>query len=176
LDLAELGDVIVAWMDDVGLDQAVLVGNSMGCQVAVEAAARHPHRVRGVVLDAPTIDAGARSLLRHIGRITVDAFREPFSLWFLQIFDWARAGPRRLVVSTRHTFAHRMEERLPAVQCPALVVRGGRDPIVPERWAEQVVAGLPRGELHLDPAGTHAMPYSAPTRLASAIVRFVDAL
>jgi pimeloyl-ACP methyl ester carboxylesterase len=176
LDIDELADVVVAWMDVIGLDGAVLVGNSMGCQVAVEAAVRHPHRVRAVVLDAPTIDAAARSFVRHIGRITVDAFREPFSLWFLQMFDWVRAGPRRLIVATRQTFAHRMEHRLPGVTCPALVIRGGRDPIVPERWAEEVAAALPRGSLHVEPGGSHAMPYSAPDRLGTAILRFVDTL
>jgi pimeloyl-ACP methyl ester carboxylesterase len=176
LDIAELGDAVIAWMDVVGLDGAVLIGNSMGCQIAVEAAARHPDRVRAVVLDAPTIDAHARSLIRHVGRITIDALHEPFSLWGLQIFDWVRTGPRRLIGSTRHTFAHRMEERLPAVVCPALVVRAARDPIVPQRWAEEVAAMLDRGELHVDPHGSHAMPYSAPARLAATIVRFVETL
>lgn len=32
---------------------------------------------------------------------------------------------------------HRIEEVLPRIQAPTLVVRGPRDPIIPPRWAEE---------------------------------------
>ena len=172
LDIAGLAEVVVAWMDEVGLGQVALAGNSMGCQVAVEAAARHPQRVSHVVLEGPTMDADARSVPRQLWRVTIDAFLEPPSLIPLQVTDWLGTGPRRLVGTVRHAFAHRVEDRLPSVSCPALVVRGGRDPIVPQRWAERVTAGLPRGELHVVPAGSHAMPYSGPAVLAALIEEF----
>ncbi|HEY1404550.1 MAG TPA: alpha/beta fold hydrolase, partial [Pyrinomonadaceae bacterium] len=50
LDVPELADALVAWMDAAGLVQPVLVGNSLGCQVIANVAARNPHRVAGVVL------------------------------------------------------------------------------------------------------------------------------
>jgi pimeloyl-ACP methyl ester carboxylesterase len=173
LDMAGLGDAVVAWMDSVGLASAALVGNSMGCQVAVEAAARHPHRISSLVLEGPTMDATARSVVRHAGRVAVDAFREPLSLGPLQVLDWIGTGPRRLIATTRHAFAHGVEDRLPAVTSPALVVRGERDPIVPQCWAERVAAGLPLGSLRVVAGGSHAMAYSRPDVLADVIEDFV---
>jgi pimeloyl-ACP methyl ester carboxylesterase len=41
-----------------------VLGNSFGCQVAVELAVRHPHRVGGLVLVGPTIDPAARTAIR----------------------------------------------------------------------------------------------------------------
>ena len=41
--------------------------------------------------------------------------------------------------------ADRIEEKLPGVAAPALVVVGSRDPLVPRAWAEQATALLPRG-------------------------------
>ncbi|MEL6182513.1 MAG: alpha/beta fold hydrolase, partial [Myxococcota bacterium] len=43
-------DVVRGVMDHVGLEQAVVVGHSMGGQVALTMALRHPERVRGLVL------------------------------------------------------------------------------------------------------------------------------
>ena len=173
LDMAGLGDALVAWMNAVGIDFAALVGNSMGCQIAVEAAARHPHRISSVVLEGPTMDAAARSVVRHAGRVAVDAFREPLSLGPLQVFDWLGTGPRRLVATTRYAFAHRVEERAKEVACPVLVVRGSRDPIVPQRWAEQMADALASGTLTVVSGGTHAMTYSNPVTLAEIVDTFV---
>ncbi len=54
--------VLVDWMDAVGLDSAVLVGHSMGGQIAITTALEHPSRVDGLVLSAPagfeTFDRG----------------------------------------------------------------------------------------------------------------------
>jgi 2-hydroxy-6-oxonona-2,4-dienedioate hydrolase len=173
LDVPELADAVVAWMDRIGLDRAALVGNSMGCQTAVEAAARHPDRVSHVVLEGPTIDAGARSILRHAGRIALAGRREPASLGPLQVADWSRTGPRGVVATIQYAFSHRIEDRLPDVRCPALVVRGTRDPIVPQGWAEQVAAGLPHGSLVVVPGASHAMTYASPRELAELVETFV---
>jgi pimeloyl-ACP methyl ester carboxylesterase len=43
-------DDLVAVLDGLGIDQALLVGNSMGGALALDAALLHPSRVRGVVL------------------------------------------------------------------------------------------------------------------------------
>jgi 2-hydroxy-6-oxonona-2,4-dienedioate hydrolase len=42
LDVSGLGDALVAWMQAAGLERAVLFGNSFGCQIIVDMAARYP--------------------------------------------------------------------------------------------------------------------------------------
>ena len=47
LNLQELVEVLVAWMDAVGLEQPVLLGNSVGCQIIVDVALRYPQCLAG---------------------------------------------------------------------------------------------------------------------------------
>jgi len=48
--IADLADDLAAVLDDSGIEAAVVVGHSMGVQVALETYRRHPERVRGLVL------------------------------------------------------------------------------------------------------------------------------
>lgn len=48
--LVRHADDVVAILDELGIDRAVLVGHSMGAYVAALAAVRHPSRTSGVVL------------------------------------------------------------------------------------------------------------------------------
>ena len=173
LDMPELADVVVAWMDHLGLDPVVVVGNSMGCQVAVEMAVRHPQRVSHIVLEGPTVDAEARSIIRNIGRLLIARNREPSSLGPLQATDWIKTGPSAIIGTIRHMFAHHIEDLLGRVRCPALVIRGGQDPIVPEAWARRVAGGMPHGSFVHVPDGGHALTYSDPRELAAIIDGFL---
>jgi pimeloyl-ACP methyl ester carboxylesterase len=49
---------------------------------------------------------------------------------------------------------------------PALVIRGSKDPIVPQDWAEEVTRRLPRGRLLVIPGGAHTMVTVAALELA----------
>lgn len=61
LDLDALADGIVAAADEAGLETFTLVGYSLGTMVSVRAAARHPERVRGLVLTAGLAKADNRT-------------------------------------------------------------------------------------------------------------------
>ena len=56
LGVVEHADYLVGW-----LEQVMLLGNSFGCQVAVDLAVRYPERVRSLVLASPTTDPTART-------------------------------------------------------------------------------------------------------------------
>jgi pimeloyl-ACP methyl ester carboxylesterase len=49
LDVPEHAEHLAAWLAAAGAPSAVVVGNSFGCQVAVELAVRHPDRVAGTL-------------------------------------------------------------------------------------------------------------------------------
>ncbi len=48
---------LIGLLDGLGVEQAVLVGNSAGGRVAVEAALAHPDRVQALILISPALDA-----------------------------------------------------------------------------------------------------------------------
>ena len=54
LEVPELADVLAAWMEATGLAGVALLGNSFGCQIIADLAARHTERVERAVLQGPT--------------------------------------------------------------------------------------------------------------------------
>lgn len=54
LGVRGLAAALDSWMAAVGVERATLVGNSFGCQIAVELAVTRPERVQRLVLNGPT--------------------------------------------------------------------------------------------------------------------------
>ena len=174
LDVAGLSDALSAWMGAMGLGRAALVGNSMGCQVVADLAVRHPDRVARVVLQGPTMDPSGRSVPRQVGRFLIDATREPPSLLPIELLDFLRAGPLRAWRTFRYALDDPIEERLPRVRVPALVVHGARDPIAPRRWAGEAAGLLPMGRLSVIPGAAHATNYGWADEFARVIREFLE--
>jgi len=173
LDMHGLALALLRFLDDERLERVPLVANSMGCQVAVELAVAAPERVSAVVLVGPTIDPSSRPLARFVPAFVRDALREPLSLDVLIAHDYLWMGVPRFVRTGRHAWLHRIEERLPLVRAPALVVRGSRDAFVSQRWCEEAARLLPRGRLAVCD-GAHAVHYSAPREVAGVVLRFLE--
>ncbi|MBZ0156541.1 MAG: alpha/beta hydrolase [Alphaproteobacteria bacterium] len=89
------------------------------------------------------------------------------------IWDYAAAGPRVTVETVRYALHDRIEEKLPFLRVPVLVVCGSKDPLVPLRWAKHVVSLLPEGSLTVIPGKGHALVYSAPGELVKALCPFL---
>ncbi len=162
LQIHELADTLADWMDAMAIEKAHLAGNSFGCQILAEFALRHPRRVDRLVLQGPTVDAKARSFRRQLPRFVLDSYYDPSFMGLIMLKDYARAGLLRSLATIKMVMRDRIEEKLPHIPMPTLVVRGANDPIVPQRWAEEVVALLPRGELKVIPGAAHTLNFAAP--------------
>jgi pimeloyl-ACP methyl ester carboxylesterase len=144
----------------------VVVANSMGCQVAAELATRRPELVEALVLVGPTVEPAAHSVPRHVGRLALDAWYEPPSLTAIVVRDYLSMGPLDVFRQARHALAHRIEEVLPRVVQPAVVVRGAHDPLCPAGWGREAASLLPRGRLVTLAGAAHAAHYSHPREVA----------
>lgn len=174
LDIPELADALVSWLDAVGLERAHLIGNSMGCQIIVDTAVRHPARVERAVLQGPTIDRHARTLPQQLGRTLLDVFHEHPSQPLVQTRDYAKFGLRRSLRTFQFAVRDRIEDKVPLVRAPTLVVRGARDPIVSQRWAEEVTRLLPEGRLVVIPGAPHTLNYSTPREFVRVLRPFLE--
>lgn len=174
LGLVELAEALASWMRATGLRSATVVGNSYGCQIAVELAARRPRLVERLVLIGPTTDPAFRRRRQQLARLLLDAVREPVSLLGVAVTDYLRCGPAVVLKSLADALASPLEARLPLVVAPALVMRGVRDPLVSAAWAERVASELPGGRLAVVPGVAHAAHYAAPRSVARTIRRFID--
>ncbi|MEA2690725.1 MAG: 2-hydroxy-6-oxonona-2,4-dienedioate hydrolase [Acidobacteriota bacterium] len=174
LDIHQQAEILAAWMSAMGLDRAAFFGHSLGCQVVADLAYHHPEAVDRLVLAAPTIDDHGRSVPRELLRLLRDVPREPFSLVPIVAADYLRAGLGRALRTLRYGLADRIEEKLPRLAMPALVLRGERDPVVSEPWTERVCRLLPRGRLAIVPKAAHAFHFSAPREVAGLLIPFLD--
>jgi 2-hydroxy-6-oxonona-2,4-dienedioate hydrolase len=173
LGLPELADALAAWMDAMRLSSAHLVANSFGCQVLADFAVRHARRVDRLVFQGPTVDADARTARQQLARLLRNSSSEGPGLGWISFVDYAKAGMRRIRFTIRVAMEDRIEDKLPGIAAPTLVVRGGNDPIVPQRWAEEVVHRLPRGELRVLPGLGHTINYTAPKQFTAVMRPFL---
>jgi 2-hydroxy-6-oxonona-2,4-dienedioate hydrolase len=172
LTIAELADVLAAYMRTVGVERAAMVANSLGCQIVVDFALRYPEMIDRAVLIGPTMDRHAPNIPQQFWRLVRDTFREPPSQPFVIFFDYLKAGLRRTISTARYGLQDRIEEKLPNVGIPMMIVRGERDPIVSQPWAEEFASLLPLGRQVVIPGTAHTVNYSAPAALVREIRPF----
>lgn len=175
LTVEGLASSLATWIAEEGLEGAALVANSFGCQVAVELVTQEPGLVWRLVLGSPTVDPAARSVVGQLRRLRREARTHSSALRRLLVRDYAAAGMRRILGTFRYALADRIEDKLPSVVVPTLVVRGTTDPMVPQAWAEEVTRRLPDGWLVVVPDAPHAMNFEAPDEFASIVRAFLDA-
>jgi 2-hydroxy-6-oxonona-2,4-dienedioate hydrolase len=175
LDIQQLSDALAAWLEAMALPPALIMGNSLGCQIAARLAAQHAAHVRKVVLLGPTIDPHARSAARQTVRWLRSCAYERPSLVLPMTLDFLSAGPRRFLQTFRFVLHDQIERYLPQISAPTLIVRGSHDAIVPQRWAEEATAMLPRGRLVVIPGASHSPNFSAPGAMAAVILEFLRA-
>jgi pimeloyl-ACP methyl ester carboxylesterase len=176
LSVGGLADTLAMWLRDENVTDAVVVGNSFGCQVVAELALRAPDRIAGVVLAGPTVEPAARSFPRMASRLMANLVHEPPGIAAIGTFDYIAFGPRHAVVIGRRALAHRIEDVLPLVPMPCLVVRGSRDGLISPGWAARCAQLAPAGRLAVIEGAAHAVNYSAPDRLAALVTDFARTL
>jgi pimeloyl-ACP methyl ester carboxylesterase len=156
---------ILALLDHLGAEQAVVGGTSLGANVALETAHLAPDRVRGLFVEMPVLDHAllfaasvftplalglhfGKPVVRLMGKLTRQI---PRSFFLLDIvLDWLRREPEPsegvlLGLLQGRVVPHR-DDRV-ALTMPALVIGHPSDPLHPFSDAEMLVNELPDGRL-----------------------------
>lgn len=169
LGIADLAAALAGWLDAFGLRCPAFVANSMGCQIVAELAVRLPGRVGPMVLIGPTVDPQRRAARHQLIAGLRDSAREPRSLLALAARDDAVFGVGALLATARSALADRIEERLPLIFQPTVVVRGECDGFVGQTWAETAADLLPESRLVVVPGEPHAVHYTRPDLIAGIV-------
>lgn len=173
LDVPQLADALAAWMAAVGLERSALLGNSFGCQIIGDLAARYPDRVASGVLQGPTTPPEERSWLWQFIRWRQNAPYNP-DMGDVSDIDYAKCGYVRALRTFEFSLRDRLEDKLARIGAPMLVVRGAEDPICHQGWAEQVADGLPDGRLVVIPKVAHTLVFTSPRELVDVSRPFIQ--
>jgi pimeloyl-ACP methyl ester carboxylesterase len=156
---------IVALLDHLGLERAVVGGTSLGANVALELAVRHPDRVEGLFIEMPVLDNALAAVAAIFAPVLLGlrvaspaielssrlASLIPRTNFLLDIgLDWARRRPGPTVAVLEglllgETAPGREQRRL--IDRPALVVGHPRDPLHPFSDSGMLIEELPRARL-----------------------------
>jgi pimeloyl-ACP methyl ester carboxylesterase len=157
-----LVDDLAGFVDALGLDSFHLLGFSMGAMTALQFGARWPERLRTLIVVGITTLREPRA---SVGRRQMDPerilAREPaFAATLARRHDagqgegaWQRLLPA--IAADIASQALLSPAELHAIDCPALVVCGDRDPFVPPEHAAGLARQLPNGRLFVVPDCGH---------------------
>ncbi len=189
--MQEFGREILALLDHLGVEQAVVQGTSLGANSALEAAVLAPERIRGLVIEMPVLDnailgAGAAFLPFMLAmRFAAPAMRVMNAVANAvptsrvpaldMLMDWPRDPPGSSLAVLRGLFFGRIgppTDVRRTIAVPALVVGHPNDPIHPFTDAGALVQELPNARLV--EAESIVEMRVRPERLTAEIAAFVD--
>ncbi|NLE77345.1 MAG: alpha/beta hydrolase [Chloroflexi bacterium] len=192
----------VGLMDALGMEQAVLVGNSAGGTVAVRTALEHPERVQALVLVDAAIYAGGGSptWLTPLFRTPQGRWWGPFVLRQLlptrgddlirsAWYDESRVAEATLAGYRKPLQAHHWDralwelvaassasdlgERLAQVTVPSVVITGDSDAWVPTEQSIRLAGELPNARLAVLPDCGHVPQEECPGPFLEALSQFL---
>jgi 2-hydroxy-6-oxonona-2,4-dienedioate hydrolase len=173
LDVPGLASALAGWIEAMALAPVALLGNSFGCQIIADLAARHPGLVERAVLQGPTAPPEERSWLWQFVRWRQNQPYNPDSLSPITWEDYRKCGYRRLLRTFQYQLRDPIEAKLPQIPAPVLVVRGQHDPICSSEWAADVARRLPDGRHAEIPGVSHTLVYTSPEELAGVTLMFL---
>jgi 3-oxoadipate enol-lactonase len=187
-------DDVIALMDHLDIDQAVLLGMSQGGFLSLRAALRYPDRVRALVLidsgvhvDPPEVLEGYGQMMDHwmsdeplgdVGNYVASLIINEPLLMEKWIAIW-ESRDRYSLKYPAETLLTRddITDQVAEINCPVLVVHGEEDQAIPIDTAEEMIKKLPdcRGLTRV-PGAAHASNMTHPEIVNPAIAAFLQGL
>ncbi len=199
-------DLVAALMTKLGIDRAVLVGNSTGGTLAILTALRHPDRVQGLVLAGAMIYSGyatseVPAFMKPFMKAMSPIFSRMMKLVITKLYDRNIRGfwhvrerlsdetlaafrqdlmvgdwPRGFWELFLETHHLHLDRRLLSLSVPALVVTGEHDLTVKVEESLRLARELPGAELRVIPDCGHLPQEEQPGAFVGLVDAFVRKL
>ena len=200
-DYSDAADVarVIAVMDQLGVQQVIVAGHSMGGRIAWNLAAAHPERVSQLVLISPDgfPDPNAKSDKTYEVPALLGLL--PYSLpkWALRMggvapafADERKLTPQMmqryhdmmLAPGVRTALLERMRQtrnsdpvsRLQSIKAPTLLLWGEKDAFIPVSNAQDYLKAMPQARLVTLPGVGHVLHEEAPKASVQAVLDFLS--
>lgn len=195
-------ELVIGLMDALGVERAILVGNSAGGTIAMLTALKYPQRVQSLILVDPAVYAGGgapawiRPLLRtpqmrRLGPL----FARQIQTRGPELIELAWHDPSKITPDILEgyqkplrladwdkalwelTLASResgLAERLDEFDLPILVITGDDDRIVPTEQSLRLADELPNAQLAVIPQCGHVPQEECPAEFMQAVTEFLQ--
>ena len=173
LSLEEMADVAAQYVRNVGLNNVIIVGQSMGCQTAIQIGMRHADISARFILIAPTVNRSERNVFIQGLRLLQDTFHEPLRANIIILGDYIRMGLVRYLKTIRFMLNDQIEKSIKAVDADILIVRGAKDPIVPKEWTDYLARQSRRSVVVEIPKAAHVVQFTRAKELFDACRSFL---
>ncbi len=197
-------DIVIGLMDELGVEKAILVGNSAGGTVSMQVALQYPERVEALILVDAAVYAGggapswSRPILKtpqmnYLGPLIArqlqaqgvefikTAWHDPSKIT-QDIFDGyqkplqAENWDKALWQLTVASEESGLVERLTEITMPTLVITGDDDRIVPTEQSLRLADKLPNAELKVIAQSGHLPHEEKPVEFMQAVIEFLSTL
>ncbi|MCA0455056.1 MAG: alpha/beta hydrolase [Chloroflexi bacterium] len=179
-NLADMADDVAAVMAHIGMDNARVLGISMGGMVALSLAVKHPERINRLVVavtSARTPDNPSRSAfllasghLMRENNIPLEYINRHNAVMLLgeSVFSdmpfivdaWVNAPPDPMgqtqagfELQSNAILGYDVRDSLKTLNIPTLVLGSSEDMLVPPRYQNEIVGLIPGAEIGLYPGG-----------------------
>lgn len=196
--------LVIGLMDALGVEKAILVGNSAGGTISMLTALQYPERVESLILVDPAVYAGggapswSRPLLKtpqmnRVGPLIARQIqtRGP-ELVEVAWHDPSKITPnvmegyqkplrvenwdKALWYLTVSSRQNGLAERLDELTLPILVITGDDDRIVPTEQSVRLAGELPNASLVVIPQSGHVPHEETPAEFMQAVIQFLETL
>ena len=197
-------ELVIGLMDALGIEKAILVGNSAGGTISMMAALQYPERVQALILVDPAVYAGggapswtrpilntpqmnrigpliSRQLQARGPEFIELAWHDPSKIT-PEIMDGyqkplqAESWDKALWFLTVSSRESRLAERVGELTLPTLVITGDDDRIVPTEQSLKLTDELPNAQLVVIPQCGHLPHEEHPDLFMQAVIDFLETL
>lgn len=182
-------DDVIAFMKEMKIRAAVLVGISMGSGIALTLALKFPKKVLGLGL----IGSGAKlrvapSILETVGNpntfestvdiINANCFSANVGAELLQLSkaQMMEIRPPVLLGDFLACNAFDVTSQLEQIKIPTLILCGAEDKMTPVKYSEYLQAGIVNSQLHIVENAGHMLMVEQPDIVADLLKQFIDDL
>jgi pimeloyl-ACP methyl ester carboxylesterase len=184
---------LAAFLDTLGIDQAVIVGHSLGTQVAQRFAIEHPERTLGLVLIGGYPTMRSNLVVQELWASTIQALSDPVDPAFVTEFqlstlaqpvpdgwlDMAVAESLKVPARIWREICEGLLQDdtfrdLERVTAETLILWGERDAICSRADQAALAACIARSRMTIYQGAGHAPHWEEPARVAADLVTFTQ--
>lgn len=169
---------LAGFLDALGLERVVLVGNSLGGAIAIRYAAENPDRVSrlfllnsaGLLDDAPSaLEPDTREEAQKLWEMTAGAESRLPGFFLDDVVRRAKNPARRAYL--RSDEPTDVREDLPRVKAPTTIIWGDRDGLIPVEHGVRMRETIEDAELITLPGASHVPQAQDPRKVAEIITQ-----